>query len=56
MNNPDPKESKPSEVETERAPEPVDLSDVEDRMADYLWNGTVDGEVFDGDPADLDWF
>lgn len=30
--------------------------DAADKMADYLWDGTVDGEVFDGDPADLDFF
>jgi hypothetical protein len=25
----------------------------EDRLAEALWYGTVDGEAFDGDPADL---
>lgn len=30
--------------------------DAADKMAEYLWEGTVDGEVYDGDPADLDFF
>lgn len=34
----------------------MDLEEVEDRMREYLWDGTVDGEVYDGDPADLDFF
>ena len=53
MTNPT-NDPKLSDVLTEPAPEPE--PDVEDRMFDYLWNGTVDGEVYDGDPADLDFF
>ena len=57
MNKPK-EDPKPSETPTEPAMQrdELDLEDVEQRMADYMWNGTVDGEVFDGDPADLDWF
>jgi len=45
-----PANPKPSEVRTEPAPRRP-LSESE--MADYMWDGTVDGDVFDGDPADL---
>lgn len=45
---PDPK---PVPLPTEeREPTPEEL---EDRLFEALWYGTVDGEVFDGDPADL---
>jgi hypothetical protein len=45
-----PANPKPSETATEPAPrEPL----TESEMVDYMWDGTVDGEVFDGDPADL---
>jgi len=40
----------------DEAPEAGDDYDAADKMADYLWDGTVDGEVYDGDPADLDFF
>ena len=33
-----------------------DYYDASDKMAEYMWEGTVDGEVYDGDPADLDFF
>lgn len=49
------KDPKPSEVLTEPAPEPEGPSP-EDRMLDYMISGEVDGEVYDGDPADIDWF
>lgn len=35
----------------EKAPEPE--PDPEDCLFEALWYGEVDGEVFDGDPADL---
>lgn len=38
------------------APKPQpedDLDRAEDRLFEALWYGTVDGEAFDGDPADL---
>lgn len=50
------KAPKPSEVKTEPAPARDDEYTPEERMADYLWEGTVDGECYDGDPADLDFF
>lgn len=56
MTDPDKKDPKPSEILTEPVPEGPTLDEIEDRMFDYLYNGTVDGEVFDGDPADLDFF
>ena len=52
MSNPGPK---PSEIQTVPAPEPEGPSP-EDQMLDYMLNGEVDGEIFDGDPADLDFF
>lgn len=55
MNQPGKKDPKPSEPSTEDLDD-LDIDDLEDRMFDYLYNGTVDGEVFDGDPADLDFF
>jgi hypothetical protein len=38
---------------TEPAPETEPESDSADRLFDVLWHGEVDGEAFDGDPADL---
>jgi len=38
------------------APKPAiveDDHDAEDRLFRALWDGDLDGEVFDGDPADL---
>ena len=52
MSTPETKNPKPAEV----TPEPADLAEVESRMADYLLNGEIDGEAFDGDPADWDLF
>ena len=58
-----PADPKPSEVRTEPSPEVIARAEAkraaeiaEERMTEYLWDGTVDGECFDGDPADLDFF
>ena len=55
-----PANPKPSEVRTEPSPEAIAQAEAkraaeiaEDRMLEYMWDGTVDGECFDGDPADL---
>jgi len=55
MTHPD-KDPKPSEPSDPPAMSEDELDDLETRMADYLLNGEIDGEAFDGDPADLDWF
>lgn len=49
-----PTEPSPSEVAKAEAKRAAEIA--EERMAEYLWDGTVDGECFDGDPADLDFF
>jgi hypothetical protein len=46
-----PANPKPSRVRTEPVPDRAPLTESE--MAEYMWDGTVDGEAFDGDPADL---
>jgi hypothetical protein len=58
-----PADPKPSEMRTEPSPEVIARAEAEEaaeiaerNMADYMWNGTIDGEAFDGDPADLDFF
>jgi len=46
---PDPKSPSEPTSEPTPAPEP----DPSERLFEALWYGEVDGEVFDGDPADL---
>lgn len=46
----------PDDLPDDDAPDTGPADDPTDRMAEYLYDGTVDGDVYDGDPADLDWF
>jgi len=50
---PDKKDVKPSETPTETAMSREELEENDACMFDLLWNGEFDGDVFDGDPADL---
>jgi len=52
MNNP-PNDKRKKPAKKPRALPEEDLDREEDRLFGALWSGTVDGEAFDGDPADL---